>query len=196
MTNIIPARLTSITATAMAASAMAATAMAATPLPAFAQHHGHGSDHQAASSQHGPYAGMQTRPIKALSAQQIAGLKSGRGMGMAMPAELNGYPGPMHVLELATQLNLSDEQAERTRTLFAEMQAQAIAAGEEVIAAEAVLDNLFQEKRANNENVSAAVARAAQAHGKLRETHLRYHLAMMEILSADQVALYSTARGY
>jgi hypothetical protein len=48
-----------------------------------------------------PYAGMQTRPIKALSAQQIDDLKAGRGMGLALAAELNGYPGPSHVLELS-----------------------------------------------------------------------------------------------
>ena len=45
-----------------------------------------------------PYAGMQARPVKALSDQQIADLKAGRGMGLALPAELNGYPGPSHVL--------------------------------------------------------------------------------------------------
>jgi hypothetical protein len=37
-----------------------------------------------------PYAGMQTRPIKALSDQQIADLRAGRGMGLALAAELNG----------------------------------------------------------------------------------------------------------
>jgi hypothetical protein len=57
-----------------------------------------------------PYAGMQTRPIKALSAEQVADLKAGRGMGLAMAAELNGYPGPAHVLELADKLDLSDQQ--------------------------------------------------------------------------------------
>jgi hypothetical protein len=41
-----------------------------------------------------PYSGMQTRPIKALSDQQVADLKAGRGMGLALAAELNGYPGP------------------------------------------------------------------------------------------------------
>ena len=51
-----------------------------------------------------PYSGMQSRPIKALSEQQIADLRAGRGMGLALPAELNGYPGPVHVLELADKL--------------------------------------------------------------------------------------------
>jgi hypothetical protein len=38
--------------------------------------------------------GMQSRPIKALSDQQVSDLRAGRGMGLALAAELNGYPGP------------------------------------------------------------------------------------------------------
>ena len=49
---------------------------------------------------HGPYAGMQQRALKALSEDQIADLRAGKGMGLALAAELNGYPGPIHVLEL------------------------------------------------------------------------------------------------
>ena len=48
-----------------------------------------------------PYGGMQARPLKALSSEELADLKAGRGMGLALAGELNGYPGPKHVLELA-----------------------------------------------------------------------------------------------
>jgi hypothetical protein len=48
-----------------------------------------------------PYSGMQSRSNKSLSDLQVADLQSGRGMGLALAAELNGYPGPSHVLELA-----------------------------------------------------------------------------------------------
>jgi hypothetical protein len=48
-----------------------------------------------------PHAGQQTRTIKALSDDEIAALCNGKGMGMAKAAELNGYPGPIHVLALA-----------------------------------------------------------------------------------------------
>jgi hypothetical protein len=58
-----------------------------------------------------PYAGMQTRPIKALSKQQVVDLKAGRGMGLALAAELNGYPGPIHVL--SDKLGLTPEQKAR-----------------------------------------------------------------------------------
>jgi hypothetical protein len=64
-----------------------------------------------------PYAGMQSRQIKALSDQQIADLRAGRGMGLALAAELNGYPGPSHVLELADQLGLSPEQRSKVQEI-------------------------------------------------------------------------------
>ena len=143
-----------------------------------------------------PYAGMQDRPLKALSEQQVADLRAGKGMTLALPAELNGYPGPMHTLELADPLQLSPAQRARTQDLFAQMQREARAIGEEVIAAETALDALFRDKRATPEAVAAATAQAAQAQGRLRQTHLRYHLAMMDVLSAEQVAAYNRLRGY
>lgn len=163
-------------------------------LPVLAQHHGQG--HHAGAGHASAYAGMQGRGIKALSEQQVEGLQSGKGMGLAMAAELNGYPGPLHVLELQSQLQLSAAQVERTRQLYAQMQSQAIQAGARVIAAERELDALFAQKQATAQNVAAAVAQAAAEQGRLRETHLRYHLAMMELLSAEQVAAYQQLRGY
>ncbi|WP_112664040.1 hypothetical protein [Microvirga flavescens] len=53
--------------------------------PALAQH-----QHAPAASS---YAGLETRAVKALSDQQVADLRAGRGMGYALAAELNGYPG-------------------------------------------------------------------------------------------------------
>jgi Spy/CpxP family protein refolding chaperone len=83
----------------------------------------------AAASAQQPYAGMQTRPVKALSEQQTADLRAGRGMGLALAAELNGYPGPLHVLELADQLELTADQRTRVRQLFDAMKAEAIPVG-------------------------------------------------------------------
>src|SRR3977135_712198 len=76
-----------------------------------------------------PYAGMQTRSIKALSDQQIADLRAGRGMGLALAAELNGYPGPSHVLELADKLDLSPDQRAGVARLFDSMKAEAVPLG-------------------------------------------------------------------
>lgn len=146
--------------------------------------------------QHAPYAGLQQRDIKALSEQQIADLRAGRGMSLALPAELNGYPGPAHALELAEPLRLSPEQRSKTQALFDRMQQEAKALGEEVIAAERALDRLFKDKRVGPENLASATSRAATVQGRLRESHLRYHLAMMDVLTAEQVDRYKRLRGY
>lgn len=48
-------------------------------------------------------------------------------MGLALPAELNGYPGPLHTLEHADELGLTFEQRARTKALFDAMRVEAIA---------------------------------------------------------------------
>jgi len=87
-----------------------------------------------------PYAGMQTRGIKALSDSQIGDLQAGRGMSLALAAELNGYPGPLHVLELADKLGLSAEQRGKVQQLFDSMKAEAVSLGAKLIEQEAELD--------------------------------------------------------
>ncbi len=143
-----------------------------------------------------PYAGLETRPIKALSAQQVADLKAGRGMGFALPAELNGYPGPVHVLELADRLGLTaDQRAEMTR-LFDAMKAEAMPLGERLIAEEAALDALFADRRATADTVAAATAEIGATQGLLRAAHLKYHLATLQALQPEQVQRYADLRGY
>src|SRR5215207_11156462 len=90
-----------------------------------------------------PYAGLQARSVKALSDQQVADLRAGRGMGLALPAELNGYPGPAHVLELGDQLRLTKEQRIRVQELHAAMKVEAIPLGERPMTQEADLDRQF-----------------------------------------------------
>lgn len=153
----------------------------------------------AAVAQHNhaqPYASLANRPVKALSAEQIADLRAGRGMGLALPAELNGYPGPMHVLELAGPLDLTPEQRARTEALVVTMKAEAIPLGERLIADETALDRLFAEKRATADTLDAASARIGATQAALRAAHLRYHLDMMAVLTPEQVARYGTLRGY
>jgi hypothetical protein len=166
--------------------------------PVAAQHHGNGASRHppAAPAQASPYAGMEGRAVKALSDQQIADLKAGRGMGLALPAELNGYPGPMHVLELADALQLSNEQRTRTKALFDAMKGETIPIGERIIAEETALDRLFADKQVTQVSLDAATLRIAAAQGALRAGHLRYHLAMMDVLTPAQVTRYTELRGY
>ena len=161
----------------------------AVPLAALAQH-----NH--APPPAGSYAGLDTRPVKALSPEQIADLRAGRGMGLALPAELNGYPGPTHVLELAAPLGLTSEQRTRTEALVAAMKAEAIPLGERLIADETALDRLFAEKRATAATIDAATARIGATQATLRAAHLRYHLEMIAVLTPGQIERYATLRGY
>jgi len=94
--------------------------------------------HAAAPS---PYVGQESRQIKALSPSEQADLLAGKGMGLAKAAELNGYPGPAHVLELASQLGLSAEQLAATRTLSTSMEQRAKELGRQLVAAEQSLEN-------------------------------------------------------
>lgn len=126
-----------------------------------------------------PYAGLDSRTVKGLSAEQIADLKAGRGMGLALPAELNGYPGPTHVLELAGPLGLTPDQRARTEALIGAMKAEAIPLGERVLAGEAALDLLFAEKRVTVDSLDSASAQIGVAQAALRAAHLRYHLDML-----------------
>jgi Spy/CpxP family protein refolding chaperone len=143
-----------------------------------------------------PYAGWRERSIKALSAEQVEDLLNGRGMGLALPAELNGYPGPRHVLELADQLELTPDQLTRTRSLFEAMRARAVALGEEIVAREALLDELFASGTATAEALHEATAALGRLSGQLRAHHLDYHLAMRALLDARQIDEYQRLRGY
>jgi Spy/CpxP family protein refolding chaperone len=143
-----------------------------------------------------PYAGMQTRSIKALSEQQVADLGAGRGMGLALAAELNGYPGPSHVLELADRLELSADQRARINGLFDSMKAEAVPLGSKLIEQEADLDKQFALRKVTPESLKALTAAVAATQGELRETHLKYHLSTVEILSPAQMQRYAELRGY
>ena len=143
-----------------------------------------------------PYAGMQTRSIKALSDQQIADLRSGRGMGLAMAAELNGYPGPIHVLELADRLGLTADQKVRINKLFESMKAEAVPLGEKLLQQEAALDQQFASHSITDERLKTLVTQIGTTQAELTNTHLKYHLLTAQIVSADQMQRYTMLRGY
>jgi Spy/CpxP family protein refolding chaperone len=143
-----------------------------------------------------PYAGLQVRPVKALSDQQIADLKEGRGMGLALPAELNGYPGPTHVLELAESLQLSEAQRAKVKQLFEAMKAETVPLGEKLIAQEADLDRLFAERTITEASLAAATQAIGLTQAALRTAHLKYHLATIEVLTPTQSRRYVELRGY
>ena len=149
-----------------------------------------------ALSQHQPYAGLQARSIKALSDEQVSDLKAGRGMGLALAAELNGYPGPSHVLELADKLALSTDQRAKVQRLFDSMKAEALPIGAKLIEQETELDRLFASRSIAQDSLRATTAAIAMTQGNLREAHLKYHLSTVAVLSEDQIRRYGEFRGY
>ncbi len=143
-----------------------------------------------------PYAGLEARSIKALSDQQIGDLRAGRGMGLALAAELNGYPGPMHVLEFAESLGLSDQQRAKMQELFAAMKTEAVPLGEKLIVQEADLDGQFANQTITSASLKASTDAIGATQAALRATHLKYHLSTVEVLTPAQVQRYTELRGY
>ena len=145
---------------------------------------------------HQPYAGMDQRSVKTLSEQQVADLRAGRGMGLALAAELNGYPGPMHVLEHERALALTADQRDRTRALFEAMKAEAVPVGELLIEQEAKLDRLYAGREITPVRLRVDTAEIGETQARLREKDKKYHLDVMAVLNAEQIERYRSLRGY
>lgn len=141
-----------------------------------------------------PYAGGQSRPIQALSERQLSDLSAGRGMGLALVAELNGYPGPSHVL--ANQLGLSSEQRTKVEELFAAMKTKTTSIGNRLIEEESSLDRKFANRIVSPESLRSATTGISNTQGELREAHLKYHLLTAALLDNDQLEKYARLRGY
>jgi hypothetical protein len=142
------------------------------------------------------YAGQEGRDIKALAPAEISGLLAGKGLGYAKSAELNGYPGPSHVLELSTQLGLSTKQLENTRAIFVRMESAAKLHGAELVQAEGALEALFRSRQVTPESLSQALQRVSASQAKVRQSHLAAHIEQTSLLSTEQVAQYIALRGY
>ena len=143
-----------------------------------------------------PYAGQQARSIKALSDRDIAALLKGEGMGLAKAAELNGYPGPAHVLSLATQPGLTESQLAQVTVIRDRMSAAAKPLGAQLIDRERALDQLFAKGEITPDRLAAETAAIGELQGRLRSVHLAAHLETRAALNPDQTALYQRLRGY
>lgn len=143
-----------------------------------------------------PYAGQQERQIKALSASEIDDYLAGNGMGLARAAELNGYPGPRHVLDLSGQLGLSAAQQSRTESLFRAMQDEARDIGRVLVASERELDQLFATGAVTEEAMSRKLHDIGELQARLRTVHLKAHLEQARVLTSTQNARYAQLRGY
>ncbi len=178
------------------------TALAPRELPRPAEHHTPDAHAHGAATHHGngqaPYAGMQQRDVKRFSADEADDLRAGRGMGYALSAELNGVPGPLHVLELAPALRLTGEQRREITAIQRRMQDDAQRLGRELLQAEQRVDDLFGSgsKPPRPSQLTAATAQAAAIEGQLRAVHLQAHLETADVLTPRQINEYNRRRGY
>lgn len=143
-----------------------------------------------------PYADQRSRSIKALSDEEVADYLSGKGMGLARAAELNGYPGPLHVLELSQQLGLSASQKEKTEAIFARMLDRAKATGKLLVDEERKLDELFASRTISPSLLHQTLDAIASLQRQVREIHLQAHLEEAEVLNETQAMQYWHLRGY
>jgi Spy/CpxP family protein refolding chaperone len=157
------------------------------PLSSFsASEHSHQSE----------YVGQEKREIKSLSKSDIEELENGRGWGLAKAAELNGVPGPIHLLELKNEIGLNPEQTEKIEILYQKMKKQAIPLGLKLIELERKLNNHFANKAIDENLLHDLLEQIAQVQKRLRYEHLSTHLKTPAILTAEQIKQYNKLRGY
>jgi len=147
-------------------------------------------------SQKSKYAGEEKREIKSLSATDIEELQNGKGWGLAKAAELNGVPGPVHLLEMKEEIDLSAEQLRAIKDIYKKMKQEAIPLGLELIALEKELNNHFANRTITDELLSQILQKIGQVHRQLRYVHLSTHLKTPDILQSEQIILYNRLRGY
>jgi len=157
------------------------------PLSSLAQH-----SHEVQT----PYAGMQNRAIKSLSDNDINELRRGAGWGLALAAELNGMPGPTHLLELKDQIPLALEQVAKTQALLNEMRKAALPTGERLIAAEKALEAAFANGKVDESSLRRLLADSEAARSELRFIHLSQHYKTVQFLKPEQIKRYNILRGY
>lgn len=148
------------------------------------------SDHRSA------YAGEESRAIKSLSAEDISELRRGGGWGLAKAAELNGMPGPAHLLEMKDDIALDGGQIAAIEAIYDEMKAEAIAEGAKLIALETDLDRQFRDGSITDDGLYTLLGEIAETGRALRYIHLAAHLKTPAILSDDQIDAYNRLRGY
>jgi len=142
------------------------------------------------------YTGQEKRDIKSLSNDDIRELRAGSGWGMAKAAELNGLPGPKHILEMKKEIKLTAEQEKIVIALYKEMNNEAIELGNKFIEYEKELNSRFAERNINEKVLEELLIKISETYKSLRYTHLSAHLKTPGILSEDQIKKYNKLRGY
>ncbi len=142
------------------------------------------------------YVGEQNRDIKSLSNEDIEALRNGEGWGLAKAAELNGVPGPAHILDMKFEIALSETQNARIQSIFNEMRKKAIEIGEQLIEKERELNSAFAKGEITISELKNLTTELGAIRGELTFVHLRAHVEAGEVLSEEQIDTYNKLRGY
>ena len=142
------------------------------------------------------YIGQEQRDIKSLSNEDIKELRAGAGWGLAKAAELNGLPGPKHILEMKKEIELTDEQEKMIIALYKDMNKEAIELGNKLIEYEEELNNRFAERNIDEKILDELLGKISETYKLLRFTHLSAHLKTPSILTENQIKKYNKLRGY
>ena len=143
-----------------------------------------------------PYEELLDSTVSGLSLDEVDNLLNGKGAGYARTAELNGYPGLRHVLDLSSQLNLSSQQETEIQAAFEQMQFQAKTIGKTIVSKEQELSEAFASGKITNTELEKQTEQLAKLYGELRKTHLQAHLQINPLLSTEQIEKYNQLRGY
>ena len=142
------------------------------------------------------YIGQEKRVIKSLSEDDIRQLKQGEGWGLAKAAELNGMPGPAHVLQMKQQIALTKDQETKITALYEDMKSKAIPLGNDLVKLEKKLNDSFADRSITTEQLNRQLDAIAKVQKNLRYVHLVTHLMTPKILTAQQIETYNQLRGY
>jgi Spy/CpxP family protein refolding chaperone len=151
---------------------------------------------QPMAAEKSPYTDRTALPIKALTQDAMDGYHNGTGMGLAIPAEMNGYPGPRHILDMADKLELTAEQRAKLQPIYDRMHKEAVRIGGEVIDLERALDADFARATMTEAELSSLTREISERQGRLRFVHLQAHLAAKGLLTPAQIEAYTALRGY
>jgi Spy/CpxP family protein refolding chaperone len=143
-----------------------------------------------------PYATQLDSPIRGLSTQEVNDLLNGRGAGYARMAELNGYPGPRHILDLDRELKLSSNQILQIESVFERMQANAKEVGQQIIRREKQLSAAFASGKINETEMQTNIEELGKLYSQFRAIHLMAHLQIKPLLKLEQIDRYNKLRGY
>ena len=149
-----------------------------------------------ASNHSSEYVGEEHRAIKSLSADDIRELSEGGGWGLAKAAELNGVPGPAHILEMANAIELTPTQQAEIQEIYEQMKSEAISLGNQLIQLEASLNSHFADGSINQAILEQSLQDIERVRAQLRLAHLSAHLQTPNILTPEQISLYNELRGY